>query len=448
MKNTLDTMKEVLTSTYKQIEENLPSGEYLISYLTVYDKKNAVSTNIFLTSQAIFLQESNELEKIKKRKFDKISDVKLTATEFYMEFVNGHTIVGDIKDSLLDAERFFNDIKANTHIRASSVKDLQTSTEIEEKPVLKRKNQFISDDGKADKPTINTPVQSLVSSYNEPDETKKPVNGKKIGIIVGISLLVIAIIAGITWFAIDANNKKKAEEELKNRIASIETRTDEILKYQLATNEMYDYIFELQGYYDEISLTQATINLSTYELGLRDLQNDFEDKYSKKFTAKSDAYVLYKVEKVTGWMNKNRTYVEDALDLFSDCLDGNFKSESKMLELKKLLEDADSEIKKVQQILAEEKEELNKAYEKLTGKKLDNAPKEDKKKDDKKDKDKDKESTEETDKDTEKKDEENTEEVVNPNADEEGFVDENDKNAATDVEVEQGRQDEDAYTGE
>lgn len=433
MKNSIDTMKEIIDSTYRQIEENLPSGEYLISRLTVYDKNNGVSTNIFLTNQAIFLQESNELEKIKKRRFEKINDIKLTTNEIYIEFINGYKIIGDISKTLSEAERFFGCIKSNTKIRTSSTKDLQDTPIIEDTKPITRRNQFLDSKREVSKPS--EVIDTLEPNYYPDDDLNKKKGKKKnkiiLIVVIIITVLILAVGGTIGGIAIYNNNKAKSEEKAK--IALVQSRADELLQYQLANNAFYDYIFELQAEYDEITLNLASMNLAEIETIFGNLQKDFEKKYVDAFKSSSSVKAIYDISKIDEWMNNNKTLVEETFETFEECLDGNFRNEVKMLELKKQLSDADGEIRKVQTILSEEKEAVKKALSELTGETYSqptsnsNASTDDKT---------------ESEKVEDKKEDETTEEK-----EVEEFIDENDKHKAPTIEN-NGRDDDAAYSGE
>lgn len=366
MKNSIDTMKEIIETTYRQIEDNLPPEEYLISRLTVYDKNNGVSTNIFLTNQAIFLQESEDLEKIKKRRFEKINDIKLTSNEIYIEFINGYKIVGDVSKNFEDAQRFFNCIKSNTKIRTSSSQELQNANIEVETPQIIRENQFTRKENV--EAVRHNYVEELTPNYF-PEETKikKKKNIKKIIIITLVVLLTVGLTTVGIIFGTKMSQENKAKKEEEAKISAVQARADELLKYQLANNAFFDYIFELQSSYDDITTDLSSLNLNEISNTLNDYKKEFKQKYSDDFNSSSNVKAIYDVSKINEWMNSNKTSVADVFDLFEDCLDTNFKNETKVLSLKKKLTDADGEIRKVQTILAEEKEAVKKALAEMTG---------------------------------------------------------------------------------
>lgn len=363
MKNTLESMKDILESTCRQLEDSLPSGEYLIFRFTVYDKKNSVSTNMFLTNQAIFLQESDDLETIKKRRFEKINNIKLTSTELYIEFINGYTIIGDIVSCLDEAKEFLEHIKKNTTIKTSSIDDLQAPMATEIRPI--NHHTAVPSHEKKDFNEVKEKTIDMLIPEEPISEPKK--KKTKIGLIIGTITGLIVIIGAIFAIALLMKSPKEAPVDETAQIEIIQARADELLQYQLANNEFYDYVFEIQSQYEDISFDVASVNLVEAEQLITNLKSDFNEKYTSDFKSQNDLRAIYDSEKIDEWMNTNRQYVISIFDIFSDLLDSNFRNQTKMIELQKQLSDADGEIRKVQSILAEEKEGVKKALAAIKG---------------------------------------------------------------------------------
>lgn len=371
MKNSLDMMKDIVETTSRQIGDNLPSGESLITYFTVYDKKNGVSTNLFLTNQAIFLQESNELETIKKRRFDKINNIKLTTTEFYIEFINGYTIIGDVEKDLEKAKAFFNNIKTHTKIRTSSMEDLNEPVGVETKPIKKRNQFLISDRNKSYEDSGSGELVSALGDDVEysghipgskQQEEKKTNIGLIVGIVVGV-LLLIGIIVGLVLIF----SKPKDETPKGPTVEEVQARAEELLQYQVINNEWKDYLYDLRSIYEDISTDQTNININNIEYAYRSQLSNFEEAYPTSFQSKSSVSAIYEVAKIDEWMNTNKQSILNIFEIYDDLLDSNFRNTTKMLTLQTSLESAETEILKMQSILAEEKEGVKKALAYMKG---------------------------------------------------------------------------------
>lgn len=363
MKSNLEMMSEIKNETYKQIEMNLPSNEFLITSLTIYDKNNSLAINLFLTNTAIFMQESSDIEKIKKRTFIKIVDIKLTSTEFYIEFQNGYKIIGDTTTCQDEVNRFFECIKANTTIRTSSSKELENENyDIPETTEIPRYNPFSGisrhkeeslEEEKKEPEFVRTLTDDI-----QPETSKKKKNSKKFLIIGGIVGLLAIITTIIVIVIAMSSNKKPA---VSPEILMIQNRRDEILNYQLDINELYDYNFELTSYYEEYEANFSSSSKLDIEKEFNDLKKDFENKYKdKKYSSTSQAYKIYEVSKVDSWMNEDMELLTEVFDLYEEIIDEDYRDDSNIISLQSKLTTLDTKIKKTKDCLQEEKEALDK----------------------------------------------------------------------------------------
>ena len=363
MKNNLEMMSDIKNDTYKQIEMNLPSDEFLITSLTIYDKNNSLAINLFLTNTAIFMQESNDIEKIKKRTFIKIVDIKLTSNEFYIEFQNGYKIIGDTIPCQEEVNRFFECIKANTTIKTSSSKELENNSyDIPEVKEIPRYNPFgniMSSKPKEKPQEVVQPeyVRTLTDDFEDRKE-KKPKN-KKMPLIIGGIIGAVALITTIIIVIVMVGGNKK--EKVSPEVLMVQNRRDEILQYQIDANALYDYSFNLTSYYEEYSANFSTQSKLDIEKEFSELKKDYENKYKdKKYQSSSQAYKVYEVSKIDSWMNENITLLTETFELYEEIIDEDYRDDSNIISLQGKLTTLDTKIKKTQDCLSEEKNALDK----------------------------------------------------------------------------------------
>jgi hypothetical protein len=363
MKNNLEMMSDIKNDTYKQIEMNLPSDEFLITSLTIYDKNNSLAINLFLTNTAIFMQESNDIEKIKKRTFIKIVDIKLTSNEFYIEFQNGYKIIGDTIPCQEEVNRFFECIKANTTIKTSSSKELENNSyDIPEVKEIPRYNPFgniMSSKPKEQLQEVVQPeyVRTLTDDFE--DKKKDKQKNKKMPLIIGGIIGAIALITTIIIVIVMVGGNKK--DEVSPEVLMVQNRRNEILQYQIDANALYDYSFNLTSYYEEYSANFSTQSKLDIEKEFSELKKDYENKYKdKKYQSSSQAYKIYEVSKIDSWMNENITLLTETFELYEEIIDEDYRDDSNIISLQGKLTTLDTKIKKAQDCLSEEKTALDK----------------------------------------------------------------------------------------
>lgn len=357
MKNNIEMMRDIREETYKQIGANLSNDEFLITSLTIYDKNNSLAVNLFLTNTAIFMQESTEIEKIKKRLFIKIIDIKLTSDEFYIEFQNGYKIIGDTTDCQEEVNRFFECIRVNTTIKTSSTKELDNiSYEMPEDKIIPRSNPFESLKPKETVEEKKEPtfVKTLTDIPEEESVKKK----KPIGLFIGIGIGALLLITTIIIVVILLTGKK---EEISPEVLAIQNRTEEVLEYQLDNNAMYDYLFELTGYFEEYEAGFTSQSKLDIESAFDKLKINYDSKFKeKKYSSSSNAYKIYEVKKVDEWMNEGNLLLEEIFALYEEIIDEDYRDDENIISLQSKLSNADTKIRKIQDCLTEEKTELNK----------------------------------------------------------------------------------------
>lgn len=363
MKNNLEMMTDIREETYKQIEFNLPSNEFLITSLTIYDKNNSLAVNLFLTNTAIFMQESNEVERIKKRTFIKIVDIKLTSDEFYIEFQNGYKIIGDTKPCQNAANNFFECIKANTTIKTSSSKELENETfNIPEVKEVPRYNPFghtqVSKIEEVEEPKEPAYVRTLTDDNEYENSKTKEKKKSKVGLFVGIGIGAVALLTTIIVLIVVLVGGKK--EEVDPQILAIQNRAQELLNYQVDNNELYDYLFDLTGYYEEYEAGFSSQTKLDVEKEFSNKKTAFESKYSnKKYESSAQVYKVYEVKKIDSWMNENVGLMSELFELYEEIIDEDYRDDSNIVSLQTKLTNADTKINKTRDCLEEEKDALN-----------------------------------------------------------------------------------------
>lgn len=368
MKSNLEMMNEIRDETYKQIEGNLNNDEFLITALTIYDKNNAVAINLFLTNTAIFMQESSEIEKLKKRLFIKIIDIKLTSDEFYIEFQNGYKIIGDTIPCQNEVNNFFECIKANTTIKASSMKEL-SSVSIEQtlSKVVPRINPFAIKESVKEEEKENIPVAQNTSSVKEDyvrtlldDEVKPKKSHKPLFLLLGLGIfLIIGMVIGIVILL--NTNKTKTEDPT---IIATQARAAELLDYQVSNNSLYDYLFELTGYYEEYKTNFVAKSKIDVEKSFNELKEKYNKEFPSKYLSNSKIYEIYEVTKIDSWMNEDISLVNELFKLYETIIDEDYRNDVNIVSLESKLINADTKIRKTKDCLTEEKDSLKQILEK------------------------------------------------------------------------------------
>lgn len=356
MKSNLEMMNEIKNETYRQIENSLQNGEFLITSLTIYDKNNSLAVNLFLTNVAIFMQESNDIERIKKRLFDKIVDIKLTSNEFYIEFQNGYKLIGDTTVCQDEANRFFECIRSNTTIKTSSTKELENiNYDIPETKEIPRFNPFGSfkkeEPVQPEEPTF---VKTLEPTLTTNDESPKK---SKLGLFISIGIGIVALISTIIVVILLIGNSKPKVDE---KTLAIQIRAEELLSYQVDINKAYDYLFELTGYYEEYEAGFTSQSKLDIETAFEKLKIDYEKNLNKKYKSNSQVYKIYEVSVIDGWMNEDIKLLNEIFELYETVIDEDYRDDSNIISLQSKLTTADTKIRKTQDCLQEEKDSLNK----------------------------------------------------------------------------------------
>lgn len=356
MKNSIEMMNDIREETYKQIETNLNNEEFLITSLTIYDKNNSLAVNLFLTNGAIFMQESTEIEKIKKRLFNKIVDIKLTSTEFYIEFQNGYKIIGDTTDCQNEVNRFFECIKSNTTIKTSSTKELNNiSYDIPEEDIP-RNNPFGTFKKEKKEESIKQEEPTFVKTLLD-EEPKEEKPKKKLWLFLGLGIGAFILILTIIIIIVIVNSDTKPKTD--PQVLIVQNRVEELLSYQIDNNKLYDYLFELTGYYEEYEANFPTETKLDIESAFEKIKIDYESKFDKTYNSASQIYKIYQVGTIDSWMNENVKLIDELLKLYEEVIDEDYRDDKNIIALKSKLTTADTKIKKVQDCLTEEKTALN-----------------------------------------------------------------------------------------